>query len=203
MTTVTEAAKLLVGTDDEKLIKSGDLEKICANPAVARRLARRLAEAAREISPGREWSVEDLRDLLDAATGESLEQARIVEGRHFRKHLRAHCNIAARQGSPCACVVVALAPEREPGTYARVMDGVAEKLRRTDLAFVYKRRYALILPRITPSVLGPLLDRVKRLVVLGAGADAIQAIHATTFPDPTHLEVQSVLDWAEDRLREE
>src|SRR5688572_28122639 len=111
MTTITELAKRLVGTEDEQLIASGDLAAIC---------------------------------------------------RH----------------------------------------AVGERLRKTDMVFVYKRRFAMILPRMQPSALAPTVDRVRRLVAVGAGWDAVEEIHALLYPDPRFPETQDVLDWAEDHLRE-
>lgn len=202
MTTVTDLAKRLIGSDDEATLKGADLAAICANPALARRLARRLAEAAREIAPGREWSVEDLRDLMEAAVMGKAEEARVLEGRQFRKRLRDQCSLAERYGDKFACVIVALAAEREPGTYASVLDAVVERLRQTDMVFVYKRRFAMILPRMRPEAVGPLVERVRRLVAVGAGWDAVDGIHTLLFPDAAIAEPQEVLDWAEDHLRE-
>jgi hypothetical protein len=202
VTTVTDLAKRLIGSDDEATLKSGDLAAICASPVLARRLARRLAEAAIEIAPGREWSVEDLRDLLEAAVVGKAEEARVLEGRQFRKRLRDQCALAERYGDKFACVILALAPEREPGAYASALDAVVERLRQSDMVFVYKRRLALILPRMRPEALPPLVERVSRLVSIGAGETWVEGIHTLLFPDPDIKETQEVLDWAEDHLRE-
>src|SRR5689334_16141045 len=97
MTTVTEAAKRLIGGDDESALREGDLERICGDSATAQKLARRLVEAAREMSPGRAWSIEDLRDVLDVAvTGPREDRVRVLEGRYFRKRLREQCALAER-----------------------------------------------------------------------------------------------------------
>jgi hypothetical protein len=50
--------------------------------------------------------------------------------------------------------------------------------------------------------LGPLIGRVEELVGVGAGEGAIDAVMTLVFPDPEHADTQSVLDWAEDQLRE-
>ena len=89
MTTVTEAAKRL-GLRDASMTEAGtdDLKK---DPVLAQQFARRLAIAARELVPGVEWSLEDLRDVLDVAVlGAPDEAARVVEGRYLRKRVRTH-----------------------------------------------------------------------------------------------------------------
>ena len=204
MTTVTEAAKRLIGGDEEEALREGDLEQLCADPALAQRLARRLAEAAKEISPGRDWSLEDLRDVLEVACrGPSPDRVRVLEGRYFRKRLREQCAIADRYGDPFACVVVRIGQDLDASIYDSVLDAIAERLRRTDMVFLYKRRLALILPRMRAVALGPLIERVRSLVAFGAGPDALDAVKSLVYPDPLHPDTQSVLDWAEDQLRKD
>ncbi|MEM9194925.1 MAG: hypothetical protein AAGF12_37445 [Myxococcota bacterium] len=202
MTTVTEAAKRLIGGDDEEALKSGDLGRICADPLVAQQLGRRLAEAAREIAPTREWSIEDLRDVLEVACrGPSPDSVQILEGRHFRKRLREQCAFAERYADPFACIVVQLGQDRDTGEYASVLDAITDRLRRTDMVFLYKRRFALILPRMRAEAIDSLIERVRRLINVGAGPKAIQDVARLVFPDPEFPDTQSVLDWAEDQLR--
>lgn len=205
MTSVTEAAKRLVGGDDESDIRAGDLEKICADPVLAQRIARRLAEAAREIAPGRDWSMEDLRDVLEVAVrGPREERVRILEGRYFRKRLREQCALAERYGDPFSCVVVTLVTGEVEGggTYASVLDAITERLRRSDMVFLYRRRFALILPRMRAESLGQLVGRITDLVDQAQAAPVLETVKSLSFPDPLVQDTQGVLDWAEDRLRD-
>ena len=202
MTTVTEAAKRLIGGDEEEALKSGDLGRICADPAIAQRLARRLAEAANEIAPGRQWSMEDLRDVLEVACrGPASDRVRVLEGRYFRKRLREQCALAERYGDPFACVIVRVSQDMGPAVYDGVLDALGERLRRTDMIFLYRRRFALILPRMRAVSLGPLIERVRKLVSVGVDAAALDSVRTLVYPDPLHRDTQSVLDWAEDQLR--
>src|SRR5688500_12279237 len=89
-----------------------------------------------------------------------------------------------------------------PGAAASALDAGVERLRPSDMVFVYKRRLALILPRMRPEALPPLVERVSRLVSIGAGETWVEGIHTLLFPDPDIKETQEVLDWAEDHLRE-
>lgn len=204
MTTVTEAAKRLTGGDDEEALKSGDLERICDDPVLAQRLARRLAEAARDVAPGREWSIEDLRDVLEVACrGPQPDGVRVLEGRYFRKRLREQCALAERYGDPFACVIVRVRTQLDPSVYDSVLDAMSERLRRTDMIFLYKRRLALVLPRMRAVSLGPMIERLRKLVAVGAGEKALEDVRSLVYPDPVHPDTQSVLDWAEDQLRKD
>ena len=205
MTTVTEAAKRIgEGFDlsDLRDLSEADLDTICKNPLLAQRLARLVTDRAQDLFEERRFSVEDLRDIFEAAVrGQHEDGGRIVEGRYFRKRVREQCGLAHRYGQPFAVVVVSLGPEPRAGAYQRALDAVAERLRGTDMAFSYKRRFALILPRMGKESLAPVIERIRELIVSSAGDAAVREIEALVYPDPGHTETQSVLDWAEDQLR--
>lgn len=202
MTTVTETAKRIGEGLDLSELGDADLATICGDPLLAQRIARQLVDLAEEVIPGRRWSVEDVRDILDAAVrGRRDQGVRIVEGRYFRKRVREQCALSERYGDPFAVVVISLRPEPQHGAYQSVLDAVVERLRRTDMVFLYKRRFALVLPRIRTESLAPLIARVNELIRVGAGEDVIEQIDSLVFPDEKHTDTQSVLDWAEDQLR--
>ena len=202
MTTVTETAKRIGDGLDLSELEEADLASICQDPLLAQRIARQIVELAEDVIPGRRWSVEDVRDILDSAVRGRREQGvRIVEGRYFRKRVREQCALAERYGDPFAVVVIALQTEPQEGVYQSVLDAIVERLRRTDMVFLYKRRFALVLPRMRPESLAPLVERVRELIQVGAGEGVIENIESIVYPDAQHAETQSVLDWAEDQLR--
>lgn len=202
MTTVTETAKAFGDGIDLSELEEADLATICSDPLLAQRFAKHIVKAAEGSVPGGPWSIEDLRDMLDAAIrGQRREGVRIVEGRYFRKRVREQCALADRYGDPFAVVVISLRKEPQVGVYQSVLDAVVERLRSTDMVFLYKRRYALVLPRMRGETLGPLIARVKELIAVGAGDDVVDEIQSLVYPDADHADTQAVLDWAEDQLR--
>ena len=203
MTTVTEAVKPVLDAEDESAIEDGDLDRLCASPVLAQRFARLLVKAAREVAPGRDWTPEDLRDVLEVAVhGTGQESARVLEGRYFRKRLREQVNLADRYGDSFAVVVISMVKDVQEGVYSSVLDAVTERLRRTDMVFLYRRRFALVLPRMRPAALAPLIDRVRELVSYGAGDGVLERIDSLCYPNDEVTESSDVLDWAEDRLRD-
>ena len=48
---------------------------------------------------------------------------------------------------------------------------------------------------------GHLVERVRELIQVGAGASVIERIESLVYPHAQHADTQSVLDWAEDQLR--
>ena len=125
------------------------------------------------------------------------------EGRHFRKRLREQCELAERYGDPFACVVVSLVDDvTDPVCAQSVLDAVTEGLRRTDMVFVYRRRFALILPRMRVEALTDFLDRIQKLVSFGAGESTVTSIASMVYPNARLPDTRAVLDWAEDMLRD-
>ncbi len=202
MTTVTEAAKIFLTDDENAALEEGDLERICADPALAQRMARKLVALARKTMPNREWTPEDLRDVLEVAVhGTPQKAARLLEGRYFRKRLREQINLADRYGDTFAVVVLSMVEGVGQEVYSSVLDAVTERLRRTDMVFLYRRRFALVLPRMRVASLEPLLERVLALIAVGAGSQALESIHSLVYPESTIEDGTEVLDWAEDQLR--
>ncbi len=138
-----------------------------------------------------------------ACRGPRPDDVQVLEGRYFRKRLREQCALTERYGDPFATVVVKLSSFTDgPALYDSVLDAITDRLRRTDMVFLYKRRFALILPRMRAISLGPLIGRVERLIEVGAGEETIESVTTLVFPDPQYEDTQAVLDWAEDQLRE-
>jgi hypothetical protein len=197
MTTVTEAAKRL-GLDPHSL-ESADLEALKRDPALAQQFARRLAAIARDL--GHELSVEDLRDILEVAVQGARAESRIVEGRYLRKRVREQVASSERYGDSFALVVIKLVNEPAPGVYSSAMDGVVERLRRSDMITVYRRRVAMLLPRMRREALGPLVLRVAASIDAAAGRKVVEGDAQLVYPSDAHGDTQSVLDWLEDELR--
>lgn len=203
MTTVTEAAKRVDSDSDSSELAGRDLGEFFADAGLARRLGRMLADAARGAAPGREWSIEDLREVLEVAVnGAATDRAQTLEGRYFRKRLREQFESAERYSEAFSCVVVSLVPTHARETYTAVMDAVVESLRRADMVFLYKRRFAIILPRMRRAALDAFVARLRNVIAVGADLANVESIESLACPDPAYVEMAAVLDWAEDRLRE-
>ncbi len=205
MTTVTEAAKRL-GIDLHPL-EQASADALKRDPVLAQQFARRLALAAKDIVPGADWSMEELRAVLEVAVlGASSEPMRVVEGRYLRKRVREQCAYSERYGEPFALLVMQLAPEPTDGVYRAALDVIAERLRRSDMIAIYKRRVAFLLPRMHPGAVTALTARIRgafdeAVARPDASAPVVLAVPTMVFPDPVCPDTQSVLDWLEDQLR--
>ncbi len=200
MTTVTEAAKRL-GIDLHPL-EQAELATLKDDAVLAQQFVRRLLLQAKEIAPNATWSAEDLLDVVEAAVhGRIPDLDRVVEGRYLRKRVRELCAYAERYGEPFAMVVLKLAREPKEGLYGSMAHPIVEKLRRTDMVTAYKRRFAVLLPRMDAAALPALSERLAAVANDLAGAKVVEATTSTMFPIPDLDETQLILDWLEDQLR--
>lgn len=200
MTTVTEAAKRL-GIDLHPL-EQATVESLKRDPVMAQQFARRLALAAKDIVPGGTWSMETLRDVLEVAVlGASSDAVRVVEGRYLRKRVREQCAYAERYGDTFALVVLQLATEPAEDAYRNAVDVLAQCLRRSDMIAIYKRRVALLLPRMHPAAVSALTERIHRTFDAAVGSTVVEAVPALVYPAEANPDTQSALDWLEDQLR--
>lgn len=200
MTTVTEAAKRL-GIDLHPL-EQAELATLKDDAVLAQQFARRLLLNAKEIAPSANWSVEDLLDVLEAAVhGRIPDVSRVVEGRYLRKRVRELCAYAERYGEPFAMVVLKLHREPREGLYGSMAEPIVAKLRKSDMVTAYKRRFAILLPRMTPEALPSLCERVGAVANELAGSNVVEAATSTMYPITDLNETQLILDWLEDQLR--
>lgn len=200
MTTVTEAAKRL-GIDLHPL-EQAELGTLKDDAVLAQQFARRLLLGAKEIAPNASWTVEDLLDVLEAAVhGRIPDVDRVVEGRYLRKRVRELCAYAERYGEPFAMVVLKLAREPREGLYGSMAEPIVAKLRKTDMITAYRRRFAILLPRMEAGALASLGLRVSEVADGLAGAQVVEAVASTMFPGEGIEETQAILDWLEDQLR--
>jgi hypothetical protein len=139
--------------------------------------------------------------------GAPNEAVRVVEGRYLRKRVREQCSFAERYHEPFALVVLQLLPEPEDGAYARAVESIAPRLRRSDMIAIYKRRVALLLPRMAPTAIAALTERIWPTFDAAVGGKVVERVPAIVFPGPdpsTGIALdgtQAVLDWLEDQLR--
>jgi hypothetical protein len=202
MTTVTETAERVGGAFEPPDLRRAATGEICRDPLLVERIAGRMIELADAIVPGRSWSMEEARDILAAALRARQDHGvRIEEGRYFRKRLRELCALARDCGDPFAVAVVTLREDSDEGDRQSVLDAVVERLRRPDMVFVYRRRFALLLPGMRAAQLSALFARARDLVRVGAGEQTLEEIDTLACPDPAFPETSDILDWAEDRLR--
>jgi hypothetical protein len=85
--------------------------------------------------------------------------------------------------------------------YEAVVDTLRERMRQTDLIFLFKHRIVLLLPHTAASACQVLLDRIQALLKKAIDGLPDLPFNRLTFPNDTMVESMEVLDWAENKLR--
>ncbi|MCC7535572.1 MAG: hypothetical protein IT379_05140 [Deltaproteobacteria bacterium] len=193
-----------VDTGRVEVEEPSDFAALLARRDRAQVVVDRMLDAARAAQPDHPWTTSDLLDVI-AASRRIDPRARVAPGRDFRKRLREQILLADRYGDVFSCVVLTLRSSAEESTRTSVLDALIERLRRTDVVFAYRRRFALLLAHTDAEAVAPLLARVRRLLVEGVGDPAVlEKVVVRTYPSDELPSGRGdeLLDWAEDALRD-
>jgi hypothetical protein len=173
---------------------------VTSNREMAGGFTRYLLAAAGRMVP-REWSVQDLSDILTFVLEGGDSPVQFIEGRYLRKRIREQVARADRYAEPFSMLVLRM--EEEPGredVQESLVDVLTERLRRSDMVFLYRHRIAILLPHTPAAVLSRLQERIRRLAEASLGLKEI-GFEAASYPGEEFGRPDDVLDWVEDRLR--
>lgn len=162
---------------------------------------RQLLHAAGKMVPTREWSPQDIRDILSFVLEGGVDPVPLVEGRYLRKRLKEQLARAERYREPFTLMFVTLGEEADAIHYQSLVDLLMERLRRSDMVFMYRRRAAIILPHTDKKAAEGLTGRIRNLASATIPPELGMVILGKTYPDPEFAHPADVLDWAEDQLR--
>ena len=199
MTTVTDVARTKPARDPDAKV---DFEALTTDPEAAKRFVTEIVHRAVQLVGDREWSTEDLRDVIEFALRSELPPIRILEGRHFRKRLKEEIARAERYSTAFSLVVATLVTEQPQEVYDSIVGALEERLRRTDMVFLYKRRFAILLPHTGAPIAEKLLGRIRALIGAVVAPGTELRMELQTYPAREIEGPRAMLDWAEDRLRE-
>jgi hypothetical protein len=172
---------------------------ITGNREMAGSFSRYLLAAAAKMVP-RQWSVQDLSDVLNFVLEGGETPVQFIEGRYLRKRIREQIARAERYKEPFAMMVLALSDEMDAIGNESLVDLLTERLRRSDMVFLYRHRVAIILPHTPFGVLEKLQERITKLAHATLGLRQIRFAVAA-YPDEKFESPERVLDWVEDQLR--
>jgi hypothetical protein len=173
---------------------SGDREAATA-------FARQILQAAGKMMPGREWSAQDVRDILTFALEGGGDPVPVVEGRYLRKRLKEQLARAERYREPFTVMFLTLAEGSDASQYQSLIDLLMERLRRSDMVFMYRRKAAIILPHTGEKAAEGLVSRIGNLAAATIQPKVEIEFVVRTYPHASFRHPAEVLDWAEDQLR--
>lgn len=190
-----------IGTNRLDLPKL-DYPAVTSNVDTARLFVRHLLEAATYMVESREWQPEDLMEIFRFAAEGGPNANDFLDGRHFRRRLEEAAQRAERYGEKFSVMFVHLPRTDSPEfLYDAVLDGLLERLRRTDQIFLFKSSFGILLPYTTAGDLPTLSDRIAELVLAVLNQEVELEIEHTAFPEQVDT-VASMLEWVDDTLEE-
>lgn len=168
---------------------------------MAMSFVRQLLQAASKMIPGREWSAQDLRDILLFVLEGGVDPVPMLEGRYLRKRLKEQLARAERYNEPFSVMFVSVGNDADPIQHQGLVDLLMERLRRTDMVFAYRRRLGIILPHTNEKAAEGLIARLRKLAAATIPPEVSVDIVVETYPSDRFAHPSEVLDWAEDQLR--
>lgn len=190
-------------TKTQRLQPVFDFESISKDPKSAERFVRRLLDAATLLVPDHEWTEDDLREVIDFSGASASDAVPVLSARQYRKRLREESARADRYKQTFSTMIVNLTEKGEDEDYASVLDALIERLRKTDLVFLYKRHVAILLPHTGAPVLTTLVGRIRALIAAVASVDADEiGIASCSYPSREMPSGDALLTWADANLKE-
>ena len=173
---------------------------VSTHQAMADAFVKELLRLGKKIMPDRDLSVEDLVSICHTAMDGRERGVVMLEGRHLRGRIGEQLSRAERYKESFSIFVIELESMRDTNSYDAVVDTLCERMRKTDLMFLFKYRVVLILPHTKHDGCEILSHRIREL--LGSAMKELKIqMSFTTYPSDQFEKGSDVLDWAEDKIR--
>lgn len=175
---------------------------VTTHRTMAEAFVRELLSTGQRIMQDHELTVEDLVSICHVALDKRDEGMVMLEGRHLRARVSEQVSRAKRYQEEFSLMSVRFGEVPEENAYDAMLDTLAERMRNTDMLFMFKSRMVIMLPHTPKEPCEMLSDRVRGLIdaAFANNAPPIE-INWMTFPDPEIEKGSEVLDWCEDQLR--
>jgi hypothetical protein len=174
---------------------------VTSHREMASAFVRELIRHGNKIMHDHDLTVEDLITICHLAMERREAGVTMLEGRHLRGRVSEQISRADRYKEPFSLMMVKLVLTLDNASYDSVVDTLCERMRKTDLMFIFKARIALLLPHTAKEQCGLFSTRVQELLETAVAPGIIETITSVTYPDPSLASRSAVLDWAEDALR--
>jgi hypothetical protein len=175
---------------------------VTSHQAMAEAFVTELARAASEIIPDRVMTAEDIVKVCQVALEDKPDRSiTMVGGRHLRARISEQVSRANRYKEPFSLIILNLTNISEREDYDSIVDTLRERMRQTDLMFLFKHRIVLLLPHTEKAACRQLVDRITTLIK--SCLVNVPQISSTTltFPHRELTKTADLLDWTENQLR--
>jgi hypothetical protein len=174
---------------------------ITTHRAMAEAFVRELIKVGQRMMEDRELSLEDLSQICHVALDKREAGIKMLEGRHLRGRVGEQLSRADRYDEPFSLLALRFQEQPDATAYDAVVDTLCERMRNTDLMFLFKSRIILVLPHTPTEACAMLKERISVLLAAAVTPPPEMAMDGLTYPAPDVEKSSQVLDWCEDQLR--
>jgi hypothetical protein len=151
--------------------------------------------------PDHDLTIADLTTICHVALDKGDAGITMLEGRHLRGRVGEQIARANRYDETFSLIALKFAEKPDRSAYDSVVDTLCERMRKSDLMFLFKTRIILLLPHTPKEPCGMLTERIRGLLLAAYTPLPAVEMAALTYPDETIERSNQVLDWCEDQLR--
>jgi GGDEF domain-containing protein len=189
-----------VGKPNEHAVMT--FSAVISHQAMAEAFINELIRIAQRLIPDHSITPEELLAILQRSLDEQGSRSiTLVSGRHLRARISEQVSRAKRYEEYFSLLVLHLDEVEQIDDYDAIVDTLRERMRQTDLIFLFKHRIVLLLPHTESDSCRVLLERIQMLVTECMVNAPNIPIERMTFPNDDMNHSMQVLDWTENQLR--
>jgi len=174
---------------------------VTTHKSMAEAFVRELIAVGQRMMPDHDLSIPDLATICHVALDKGEAGITMLEGRHLRGRVGEQISRANRYDETFSLIALKFSERPDPATYDSVVDTLCERMRKSDLMFMFKSRLILVLPHTPAEPCQMLQGRIKGLLDAAYTPPPTVDMAGLTYPDPEIEKSSEVLDWCEDQLR--
>jgi hypothetical protein len=174
---------------------------VTSHQSMAEAFVRELIAHGQRLVPDHDLTLADLATICHVAMDKGEAGITMLEGRHLRGRVGEQISRANRYDEPFSLIALKFSERPKPAVYDSVVDTLCERMRKSDLMFLFKTRLILVLPHTPKEACEMLKGRIKGLLEAAYSPPPEIDMAGTTYPDPEIEHANEVLDWCEDQLR--
>lgn len=175
---------------------------VTSHQAMAEAFVNEILRNSQHLIPDHTLTAEELMAIFRLALDTNNDRSiTMVSGRHLRARIAEQVSRAQRYREPFSLLVLNLDGVTDTEDYEAIVDTLRERMRQTDLIFLFKYRIVLLLPHTSMEPCKILLERIQLLLKECSDTIPQITIGHLTFPNPSINNAMEVLDWVENILR--
>ncbi|MBN2802979.1 MAG: hypothetical protein JXR91_07780, partial [Deltaproteobacteria bacterium] len=146
----------IIGSKDSKVTPLMSYSAITTHSEMALAFVDHILNYCHNLIPEKKMTAEDLITICHAALQRKRE-INILEGKYLRGRIAEQLSRAKRYGEPFSIMSLKLKAGIDDNTYDTLLDSLRERLRTSDIIFMFKNTIMIMLPHTDQNSLNLLI----------------------------------------------